>query len=441
LACLTPQRGQRTHTIAARKYALRGAVISATMAGLLELVAPFALVAQSPCPRGALPSYAHNDYENERPLTNALTLGFRGAEADVFLVGGVLRVGHDRRAARKGRSLEELYLAPLQALVARCGKLTADDGTFFLALEVKETSAATHDSLVALLGRYHELLAAPKPAVHVVLVGWHPPTPFLDSSVHAQVSWQHRITKDNRDQHPQLDARVRLLSLDYGKTMGRWWVRADERRRWLARLREVKAGAPDRLLRVHNAPVDARVYAELLEAGVDLIGTKQLAKTARLLAVPPAAGDLESARQFVQSSYDWYAPLSERLPGSSTDSVVIGRADHFGPVLREALQADRAAQRDARDIVSVLGDYDPFLMSQDPCPRYLARAATARLAGVEVRVYGQCQSGPAKLAVLVDVVRDGVTWRFADFRRPDAPSVRLLDALRASRAKRDTSRP
>jgi len=68
--------------------------------------------------------------------------------------------------------------------------------------------------------------------------------------------------------------------------MGRWWVREAGRRRWLARLRELKSSAPDRLLRVHNVPVDARIYAELLETGVDLIGTKQLAKTATLLARP-----------------------------------------------------------------------------------------------------------------------------------------------------------
>ena len=53
---------------------------------LLALAAPIALPAQSGCTRGTLPAYAHNDYANARPLTDALSLGFRGAEADVFLV-------------------------------------------------------------------------------------------------------------------------------------------------------------------------------------------------------------------------------------------------------------------------------------------------------------------------------------------------------------------
>lgn len=253
---------------------------------LLALAAPVALPAQAECPRGTLPAYAHNDYENARPLTDALTLGFRGVEADLFLVDGVLRVGHDRRAARAAGTLEALYLAPLQALVARCGRLTADGRPFFLALELKEASPAAYDSLVALLGRYRPLLDAPPPALDVVLVGWHPAEPPPASAVDAQVGWQYRVGSAGGTPATTPATRVRLLSLDYGKTMGRWWVTAAGRRRWLARLRAVKAGAPDRLLRVHNVPAEGRIYAALLEAGVDLIGTRRLAETARLLAVP-----------------------------------------------------------------------------------------------------------------------------------------------------------
>lgn len=33
-----------------------------------------------------LPAYSHNDYRNRRPLLDALELGFRGVEADVFPV-------------------------------------------------------------------------------------------------------------------------------------------------------------------------------------------------------------------------------------------------------------------------------------------------------------------------------------------------------------------
>ena len=261
---------------------------------LLVVALPAAAPAQSECPRGTLPAYSHNDYENARPLTDALSLGFVGVEADVFLVDGVLRVGHDRRAARTGGTLEALYLAPLQALVARCRRLTADGRPFFLAVELKEESAVAHDSLLTLFGRYRALLedspgTSAGGAVTVVLVGWQPSAASHAHAIDAMLGRQYRLTRPDRPEDSARalrDPRVRLVSLDYGKTMGRWWRTAAGRRRWLAALRAVKTSAPDRMLRVHNVPADERIYAALLAAGVDLIGTKEPAATARLLAAP-----------------------------------------------------------------------------------------------------------------------------------------------------------
>jgi len=101
------------------------------------LAAAFATGAvQPPCPRSTLPAYAHNDYENARPLIDALRLGFSGVEADVFLVDGVLRVGHDRQQAQRGKTLETLYLIPLREIISRCGRLTHDGRGFLLAVVI-----------------------------------------------------------------------------------------------------------------------------------------------------------------------------------------------------------------------------------------------------------------------------------------------------------------
>jgi hypothetical protein len=60
-------------------------------------------------------AHSHNDYEQKRPLLDALEQGFCSIEADVWLVDGELRVAHDLAAARPGRTLEKLYLDPLLA--------------------------------------------------------------------------------------------------------------------------------------------------------------------------------------------------------------------------------------------------------------------------------------------------------------------------------------
>lgn len=240
----------------------------------------------SPCPRAALPAYAHNDYENRRPLMDAVALSFRGIEVDVYLVEGVLRVGHDRHAARTGASFEALYLAPLRSLLNQCNSFAALAHPFFVAVELKEASAPTYAALVILLHQYRDLLlAAPSTRhapVEVVLVGWHPTSDAAVNDIGARLGIQYRIHRSDQVPPETLDPRVRLISVDYGKTIGRWWVTASARRRWFATLTATKQRAPDQLLRVHNVPVDGHLYTMLLDAGVDLIGTKQLERTANV---------------------------------------------------------------------------------------------------------------------------------------------------------------
>lgn len=240
--------------------------------------------AQPDCPRGTLPAYAHNDYTNTRPLHDALALGYKGVEADVFLIDGELRLGHDRRAAQRGSALEAKYLSPLRSLVARCGRLTADERPFLLNVELKKESRPAFDTLVALLGRYSELFTADSgqpPAVEVVLVGWSPPAVADDARV--PLGRQVLLRRASGREGHAMDPAVRLISLDYGKTMGRWWVRRGGRQRWLSTLRAIKAAFPSRRIRVFDVPVNEQVYRELLAAGVDLIGTMTIAATARPL--------------------------------------------------------------------------------------------------------------------------------------------------------------
>ncbi|MGI9043537.1 MAG: hypothetical protein ACR2GK_05370, partial [Gemmatimonadaceae bacterium] len=241
--------------------------------------------------------YAHNDYENARPLDEALERGFRGVEVDLFLVDGTLQVGHDRRRARAGATFEALYLAPLRALVTRCGMLRSDGQPFLLAVELKEGSQAAYNALVHLLGRYQPLFAGTaagrvlEAPVEIVLVGWYPPGALVTRGADSLLQLQYRLTRPGPLSLRDPARRVRLVSVDYGKTIGRWWGRPAHRRRWIATLHAVKGSAPGRLLRVHNVPRDATVYYLLLDAGVDLIGTKDLARTQSLLS--QARGGLE----------------------------------------------------------------------------------------------------------------------------------------------------
>lgn len=67
-------------------------------------------------------AHAHNDYEHQRPLLDALDYGFCSVEADIHLVDGKLLVAHDRDKVKPGQTLEALHMAPLRQRVWRNGR-------------------------------------------------------------------------------------------------------------------------------------------------------------------------------------------------------------------------------------------------------------------------------------------------------------------------------
>jgi hypothetical protein len=171
------------------------------------------------------------------------------------------------------------YLAPLRLLIKKCGALRADNRPFLLTVELKESSAASFDSVGALLSRYAEILSDQSPPVEVVLVGWAPSADELTRRHFELAGLQYLVRKSSRSLPGVESDRISLVSLDYGKTAGRWWASQATRNAWLEKALAIKREKPCRLLRVYNVPVDAKVYAELLGSGADLIGIKTLARS------------------------------------------------------------------------------------------------------------------------------------------------------------------
>ncbi len=103
------------------KSTLAAVAILASMAGAAAAPAAAQAAAPKPAPvvvgQPLAGTHAHNDYEHDRPLFDALEHGFTSVEADVWLVDGELRVAHDLADAKQGVTLESLYLDPLEDLV------------------------------------------------------------------------------------------------------------------------------------------------------------------------------------------------------------------------------------------------------------------------------------------------------------------------------------
>ncbi|MGM9470814.1 phosphatidylinositol-specific phospholipase C/glycerophosphodiester phosphodiesterase family protein [Pseudarthrobacter sp. YS3] len=105
-------------------------------------------------------AHAHNDYEHGKPLFDALAHGFTSVEADVWLVDGELRVAHDLADAQAGKTLESLYLDPLDELVMQEGHSVYPgwDGSLQLLIDIKSDGESTYAAVEQELSEHPALM-------------------------------------------------------------------------------------------------------------------------------------------------------------------------------------------------------------------------------------------------------------------------------------------
>ncbi|WP_405739998.1 phosphatidylinositol-specific phospholipase C/glycerophosphodiester phosphodiesterase family protein [Streptomyces sp. NBC_00028] len=134
--------------------------IGAALAGAVALPAAPALAGeQKHRPRPLWRAHAHNDYEHPRPLSDALDHRFGSVEADIFLVGDQLLIGHTVDDLDPTRTLESLYLDPLTA------RVKANHGSVYrgwrrplqLLVDIKTEGSSTYLELDRHLRRYRHL--------------------------------------------------------------------------------------------------------------------------------------------------------------------------------------------------------------------------------------------------------------------------------------------
>ncbi|WP_414659974.1 phosphatidylinositol-specific phospholipase C/glycerophosphodiester phosphodiesterase family protein [Horticoccus sp. 23ND18S-11] len=250
---------------------------------LLLIVLPVFAAEIAPQPR----AHAHNDYEHARPLLDALERGFCNVEADIYLVEGRLLVAHDRKDVKSERTLSALYLDPLRERVRRNGgRVFPQQPSFVLLIDVKSEAAATYAALHAVLTAYADMLTSIRAgvvvpgAVTVVVSGNRAVNDIAAQSVrYAAVDGR----ADDLDTNPPA-ALVPWVSENWRKAFKWNWqgpIPAADRtalQSWVER-----AHRQGRKVRFWNTPDRPEAWTVLLEAGVDLIGTDDLAGLQRFL--------------------------------------------------------------------------------------------------------------------------------------------------------------
>ena len=245
--------------------------------------------ASMPRPDPVLRLHGHNDYLRPVPLRRALELGLGSIEADVFLVDGQLLVGHERWQLRASRTLESMYLQPLQEAAEANGKrLRADGEPLVLLVECKTDGVAAWPAMRALLWRYRSMLTRfidgrVEPGAVTVLLSGRRPTAQLAAARDRWCALDGQF--DDLQASPPLPPDlVPWVSLPWRELSD--WTGSDELMPVEVELvtKLVRtAHAQGRRLRFWGAPDRKEGWRALFDLGVDRIGTDQPKKAARWL--------------------------------------------------------------------------------------------------------------------------------------------------------------
>jgi len=240
-------------------------------------------------------AHAHNDYEHDRPLYDALDHGFNSVEADIFLVDDDLYVAHNRRDITPERTLRRLYLDPLRECIKQNGGRVHPNGLqFTLLIDIKTGAVETYKNLDRILSEYREIFTSFGPdgrsdkAVLAIISG-NRPREFMESQKIRYAGCDGRLTDLESEYSADLIPMISDNWRNHFKWNGTGEIPAEEH----DKLREIvqKAHKKGRLVRFWStpdnpSPAREALWYELLSAGVDLINTD----------------DLEGLRQFLLMS-------------------------------------------------------------------------------------------------------------------------------------------
>ena len=253
----------------------------------LALALGAAALAAQPALRPLVRVHAHNDYQHTRPLLDALSHGFCSVEADVYLVDGRFLVAHTRSQVKAERTLEGLYLDPLQERVRKNGGHVYPNGPeFTLLIELKGDWRTDYPPLREVLKRYAGMLTTfdqggrHTKAIRVIITG-HRSREMLAGETVRYASLDGDLPDLNTSDSADL---IPWISSNWFQTFT-WRGTGTMPQAEKTKLKEIvaKAHQQGRLVRFWGAPDRPTFWAEIYADGVDLINTDDLAGAEQFL--------------------------------------------------------------------------------------------------------------------------------------------------------------
>lgn len=210
--------------------------------------------------------HSHNDYNRNIPFWDAYSNGATSIEADIFLKDNNLYVSHDQKDITASRTLEDLYLKPLETALKMNYK---KESKLFLLIDIKTEAVATLNKLISVLKKYESITN--NKDIKIIISGNRPDaatySKYPDFIYFDFQELGKSISKENW-------AKVAMVSVDFKKYsvwngLGR--LTHDD----YARLSSVIAEAKktNKPFRFWGCPDSKSAWKAFLELGLDIINT------------------------------------------------------------------------------------------------------------------------------------------------------------------------
>ncbi len=226
--------------------------------------------------------HAHNDYENEIPLLDAIKNGFTSVEVDVYLIENELYVSHDfPQELNSNLTLESLYLKPLKDHILKNNRAIYRnyDGPFYLMIDFKSSAKPTYEKLKEILSKYSSIISITrngiqqKGPVDVFISGNRPINKILEDELKLV-----GIDGTPDDLNKNIPSSIMPIVSDKYSNVLSWRgdgeISLDDKNNLTILLQNTHA--QNKKLRLWAAPDNDIVWKFLLDNGVDLINTDRL---------------------------------------------------------------------------------------------------------------------------------------------------------------------
>lgn len=210
--------------------------------------------------------HSHNDYLQNVPFWNAYANGLNSIEVDIFLRNDTLFATHSELDIKKGHTIENLYLQPIQqAMSLQLGQLNE----LQLLVDIKSDAHATLEKLITVLEGYPDIIRNNN--ITIAISGNRPPVDeYLNYPDYIKFDYQSLKGPSNKkawDKIALISLNFKMFSAWNGK--GRLTVDDYEKVKAIID----KAHTYEKPFRFWGSPDSKTAWKAFTDMGVDFINT------------------------------------------------------------------------------------------------------------------------------------------------------------------------